>query len=94
MLVGTAVVVVARSLRDLLHALGQRAVDGGARVVLDRRDEEDGGGNAGERHRRDGGDRDARAQAPGRPHGRRTHPTPRIVCSTRGSPAASSLRRT
>ena len=31
---------------------------------------------------------------PRQPHGRRAQPTPRTVCSIRGSPAASSLRRT
>ena len=39
-------------------------------------------------------ERDPRAQAARRPHGRSTQPTPRTVCSVRGSPPASSLRRT
>ena len=47
-----------------------------------------------ERDGEDGGDRDARAQAGRRAHARITQPTPRTVWSIRGSPPASSLRRT
>jgi len=92
-LVGASMVVPERLPPDLLNALGERRVDGRAGVVLDRGDQEHGRGNAGERHGGHRGDRDAGAQAARRPHGRSTQPTPRIVCSTRGSPSASSLRR-
>jgi hypothetical protein len=89
-----AVVVALRRGRDARDARAQVGVDGGASVALDRRDQRRAGGEARERdgeHRRE---RDPRAQALRRPHGRSTQPMPRTVCSIRGSPPASSLRRT
>ena len=48
-----------------------------------------------EHHREDGDDpeRQPAAEPAHRAQGRRTNPTPRTVCRTRGSPSASSLRR-
>jgi hypothetical protein len=89
-----AVVVALRRGRDARDARAQVGVDGGTAVALDRRDERGARSQARERDGDDGGERDPRAQARRRPHGRSTQPMPRTVCSIRGSPPASSLRRT
>ena len=74
-------------------AVAQVAVDLVAAVALDRGQQQRARHDAPQRQRGQRRQRDPRAQAPGRPHDRRTQPTPRTVRSTRGSPAASSLRR-
>jgi hypothetical protein len=79
---------------DRRRPLAQAPVDRLAAVALDRRQEHDGGDGADQGERGEGRDGDPRPQAPRRPHGRSTQPTPRTVWSTRGSPPSSSLRRT
>src|SRR5439155_478647 len=69
-------------------------VDGAPPVALDRSQQRAAGQRAAEQQRDQRGERDARAQTGGAAHGRRRQPTPRTVCSMRGSPADSSLRRT
>jgi hypothetical protein len=77
---------------DLGLGAAQRPVDRGPQVVAD----DDVGDDRRQRDgRRDGGGGE-RDDAPPERHGRgarRTYPTPRTVCSSRGSPRASVLRR-
>ena len=83
-----------RPAQHLGRLLAQLLVDGPAAVALDRGEQQRARDRSAERDRQQRGEREPRPQAARRPHGRSAQPTPRTVCSVRGSPPASSLRRT
>ena len=86
-------VAARRAAQDRRGALAQLDVDLVAPVALDRREQQCAGEQPAHADRGDRGERDPRAQAARRSHGRSAHPTPRTVCRIRGSPPLSSLRR-
>ena len=83
-----------RAAQHLGGLLAQLLVDRLAAVARDGREQQRARDRPAERDRQQCPEREPRAQAARRPHGRSAQPTPRTVCSVRGSPPASSLRRT